>query len=568
VDDASDKKSSLLSKLSKEDRQEIIDEIMTELLENMEQMATASEKSIQSAEGDIQTGADMARVLQQAKLFNSVIRVHSTHSEPNFGTPWQRNRQGFSTSTGFVISGNRILTNAHSVEYGSLIQVKKQESEEKYVASVIAVGHECDLALLKVEDPEFWEGLEPTVFGEMPDLQDEVSVVGFPVGGDSISVSSGVVSRIEMQEYVQASAELLAIQIDAAINSGNSGGPVVNSENQVIGVAFQSFSSSDVENIGYLVPVNVVYHFLEDVERHGCYSGVPAIGVRLQPMENAGLRRHFQMKETDTGVLVLSVAPLAPAAKLLQRGDVILAVDDVPIANDGSVPFREGGRFKERVQWNYHITQTFPGDAVTVKVLRDGKEITFSCPIWIPDRLVPRALLQKNRIDEESGVGTGSNGSIVGGTPSYMVVGGLVLTALSHEYLTHEFDTEHMDDFELWADEYRLLALADTVKTRPDEEVVMLAMVIAHNCNIGYEKFSNHQLLKFNGEEVRSLRHLKQVVDTAKASGCEQLVFEFTSGRFLVLDAKAAFAAQEEILREHFIPADCSSDLTEPTEPL
>ena len=72
-------------------------------------------------------------------------------------------------------------------------------------------------------------------FGEIPDLQEDVAVIGFPVGGDSISISSGVVSRIEMQEYAQASAELLAIQIDAAINPGNSGGPVVNSKNEVIG---------------------------------------------------------------------------------------------------------------------------------------------------------------------------------------------------------------------------------------------------------------------------------------------------------------------------------------------
>jgi len=163
---------------------------------------------------------DDDEVNDRSKLFDGVIRVYCTHSQPSFSMPWQRQKQEFSTSTGFVIDGGRILTNAHAVEYGSLIQVKKRQSEKKYVASVIAVGHECDLAMLSVDDPTFWDGLEPLNFGNIPELLEDVSVIGFPVGGDSLSITSGVVSRIEMQEYAQASAELLAIQIDAAINPG------------------------------------------------------------------------------------------------------------------------------------------------------------------------------------------------------------------------------------------------------------------------------------------------------------------------------------------------------------
>ena len=168
---------------------------------------------------------------QPEDLLNSVVRIYCTHSEPNFIMPWQRQKQGSSTSSGFVINiqsdpndhtngfKKYILTNAHAVEYGSIIQVKKRQSESKYLAKVLAVGHECDLAILDIEDSTFWNDIKPLTFGPyLPDLQDEVSVIGYPVGGDSISISSGVVSRIEMQEYAQASAQLLAIQIDAAIN--------------------------------------------------------------------------------------------------------------------------------------------------------------------------------------------------------------------------------------------------------------------------------------------------------------------------------------------------------------
>jgi S1-C subfamily serine protease len=355
------KKDKLLTIEKEEDSSTMMMEMIIEQL--MERLAEGNDKS---------SSAQFST--EQTELLNGVVRIYCTHSQPNFGMPWQRMKQEFSTSTGFVIDGNRILTNAHAVEYGSLIQVKKRSSEKKYVASVIAVGHECDLAMLQVDDPSFWEGMEPLAFGPIPDLMEDVSVIGYPVGGDSISISSGVVSRIEMQEYAQASAELLAIQIDAAVNPGNSGGPVVNSLNQVIGVAFQSLSDEDIENIGFVVPVNVIDHFLDDVDRHGSYSGVCGLGVRLQPMENDQLRKHFGMEVDETGILVLSTASTAPAAALLKKGDVVLKVDNIKIANDGTIPFREGS-FKERVQISYYFTQRFASDTVKLQLLREGKQM-------------------------------------------------------------------------------------------------------------------------------------------------------------------------------------------------
>nr|XP_016437824.1 PREDICTED: protease Do-like 2, chloroplastic isoform X2 [Nicotiana tabacum] len=104
---------------------------------------------------------------------------------------------------------------------------------------VLARGVECDIALLSVESKDFWEGAEPLCFGHLPHLQDAVTVVGYPLGGDTISVTKGVVSRIEVTSYAHGSSELLGIQIDAAINPGNSGGPAFNDDGECIGVAFQ-----------------------------------------------------------------------------------------------------------------------------------------------------------------------------------------------------------------------------------------------------------------------------------------------------------------------------------------
>lgn len=415
---------------------------------------------------------------ERSLMINGVIRIYCTHSAPKFTMPWQRERQEFSTSTGFIIDGQRILTNAHAIEWGSLIQVKKGQSEKKYLATMEAVGHECDLAILKIEDASFFDGLTALKFGELPDLFEEVQVLGYPVGGDSLSITSGVVSRIEMQEYAQADAHLLAIQIDAAINPGNSGGPVVNDNDEVIGVAFQSLSDEDIENIGYVIPVNVVKHFLEDVERHGKYSGVSGLGVRLQAMENDVLRQYYGMAEEDTGILILSTADTAPCASILQRGDVLTKVDGVRIANDGTIPFRNND-FMERVAVHYHFTQKFASDKVTLEIIRNKKKYEVECPLWASERLIPLLL----------STGESSSGAIIGGSPSYVIIGGLVLTKLTKEYLRQEFNTEHMSDFEAWAEEFRLLAESEKSLSKAGEEIVLLSQVLSHPCNIGYETF-------------------------------------------------------------------------------
>lgn len=103
------------------------------------------------------------------------------------------------------------------------MRVKKRATDKKFIARVLAVGNECDIALLTVIDEEFWENLSPLPFGVLPELQASVVVVGYPIGGENISVTAGVVSRVEIQDYTHGASQLLGIQIDAAINSGSSG---------------------------------------------------------------------------------------------------------------------------------------------------------------------------------------------------------------------------------------------------------------------------------------------------------------------------------------------------------
>ncbi|KAG4114877.1 hypothetical protein ERO13_D12G087400v2 [Gossypium hirsutum] len=302
---------------------------------------------------------------------DSVIKIFTVSSSPNYFLPWQNKSQRETMGSGFVIPGKKILTNAHVVADHTFVLVRKHGSPTKYRAEVQAVGHECDLAILVVESPEFWEGMNFLELGDIPFLQEAVAVVGYPQGGDNISVTKGVVSRVEPTQYVHGATQLMAIQIDAAINPGNSGGPAIMG-NKVAGVAFQNLSGS--ENIGYIIPVPVIKHFIAGIEESGKYMGFCSMGLSCQPTENVQLRNHFKMQPHMTGVLVSKINPLSDAYGVLKKDDIILEFDGVPIANDGTVPFRN----RERITFDHLVSMKKPNETALVKVLRNGEEHAFT----------------------------------------------------------------------------------------------------------------------------------------------------------------------------------------------
>ena len=114
----------------------------------------------------------------------------------------------------------------------------KNGDTKRYEAKILSICHDCDLALITVKDKDFFKDTNSLEIGELPKLEQKVDVYGFPEGGETLSVTSGVISRIENQVYVHSGKSLLAIQIDAAINPGNSGGPAV-SDGKVVGVVMQ-----------------------------------------------------------------------------------------------------------------------------------------------------------------------------------------------------------------------------------------------------------------------------------------------------------------------------------------
>src|SRR5579859_1404852 len=236
-------------------------------------------------------------------LRKSVVKIFTAAQRPNYYEPWRTGTEENVSGSGCILPGHLILTNAHVVSDQIFIQVLKDGDTQKYTAKEVAVAHDCDLAILKVDDSGFFKGTKPVTFGDLPSQGEAVTVYGYPVGGEELSTTQGIVSRIEVVAYSHSLRHLLGVQTDAAINPGNSGGPVFNKKKKMVGVAFQGYNAAVAQNTGFFIPTLFVKRLLKEAKAGG-YTGIPSLGIYAQAMENKSMRDYYGMSSHQTGLLV------------------------------------------------------------------------------------------------------------------------------------------------------------------------------------------------------------------------------------------------------------------------
>jgi S1-C subfamily serine protease len=468
-------------------------------------------------------------VVRADDVKDAIVKIYTIVNTPDYYNPWSMRGTGAGTGSGAILKGRKILTNAHVVGNQTFIQVRRYGEAQRYTACVLSVSHEADLAVLTVEDPEFFNRGTALELGELPDAQEEVLVYGFPLGGDTLSITKGVISRIEHQTYSHSSASLLAGQIDAAINPGNSGGPVL-IDGRIVGVVMQGMSQAD--NIGYMVPADVVRHFFRDLE-DGRRDGFPSLGVVLQDMENPDLKRNFLMPEGQTGTLVTHVLPGSAAEGNLRAGDVILSLDGHPVADDGTVEFRP----RQRTSLAYWVQQRQVGEPFSLEILRSGSRQTLNLDLRRPAVLDPLVVSEQYDV-----------------LPSYYIYGGLVFCPLTKNLLRAWGPNWFAN-----APNHLMAYLAYNVPEVEGEQVVLGLKVLAADVNQGYHGMSNWVVETVDGQRVRNLMELIAAVE--KGAGNEFITFGDKNGQVVVLDRRKAEAAHEGILNTYRIPADRSPDL-------
>ncbi|MCK6459432.1 MAG: serine protease [Planctomycetes bacterium] len=466
----------------------------------------------------------------QDPVRSAIVKVYTTSQEANYGRPWEMHTQENSTGSGCVIAGKRILTNAHVVSDQTFVRVQRSDLADKHVATVAAVSHELDLALLTVSDEAFFDGVEPLAVGDLPSAGDSVVTLGFPTGGTRIAVTEGVISRIDRARYSHSAFDNLVCQIDAAINPGSSGGPVL-AGGVIVGVAFQVRGG---QNIGYMVPAPVVRHFLDDIG-DGSHDGTPAVPFWWQVLENAQLRRHYRMTDDHSGVLITKISPLFEGDGKLRTRDVLLGIDDYDVANDGTIEFRPG----ERIEMLYAIDRKHIGESATFHLLRDGRPLDVTLALSAAKRsygwIVPRTQYETR--------------------PSYYIVGGLVFCPLTQNY----YDTwDKWDDVPVNLQRYWYeMRTADNADR---EEVVVLTDILPDEINVGYTGFEDSVVREVNGKRVGSLRDLVAILE-GNDHEVHRIVFEDSDAE-IVLSKENLGARSKGILERYRVPADRSADLT------
>src|SRR6202158_335355 len=214
----------------------------------------------------------------------SLVRITATEVSPDYKAPWNAGMLGRGIGAGFVIDSNRIMTNAHVVSNSRYLTVERDGDPNKYPAKVLFVAHDCDLALITVDSPNFYKNMLPLKFGGIPELESTVSAYGYPIGGERMSVTPGIVSRIDFQLYTHSSIDQhLAIQISAQINPGNSGGPVMQNA-KVVGVAFQGYSGDVAQGVPSMIPPTVMNRFLKDIS-NGVYGKYVDLGITFSKLQ-------------------------------------------------------------------------------------------------------------------------------------------------------------------------------------------------------------------------------------------------------------------------------------------
>ncbi len=408
--------------------------------------------------------------------------------------------------------------------------VEPNQSGEKLAATVEYSAPGIDLAVLKLEDESFFDKRAPLPRAEkLPEIKEAVTVYGYPTGGSSLSITKGIVSRIEFVGY-GAHTQGLRIQIDAAINPGNSGGPAM-VDDKMIGLTFSGIRGAD--NIGYIIPTEEVDLFLKNVA-DGKYEYKPMFGDRLQTLENEALRVKLGFQKKSVGVVVHEPDSTDPSYPL-KKWDVITKIGDHDVDNVFMAKVRDG----LRVNFKYFVQTLAKDGKVPLTIVRDGKEQVVEVPVEVkPDELIK---------------------PLQGKYPSYFIYGPLVFSTATAEF-AQAIDRGMQGSF--------LAAIGSPLVTRrgdkaafPGEELVIVSSpMFPHRIGKGYGNPIAKVVKEINGIKIKNLKHLVETLRDSKEKYIT-ITFDDKNSETFVFDRLETLKATDEILSDNSVRQQASEDI-------
>jgi len=469
-----------------------------------------------------------------ATVENSVVKVFSTVARPDPYRPWSKETPSEITGSGTVIPGKRILTNAHMVLYASQIEIQANQAGDKIAATVESVAPGIDLAVLKIDDEKFFDSHPAIPFQQsLPDVKESVLVYGYPTGGTSLSITKGIISRIEFTAYTLAVSGL-RIQIDAAINAGNSGGPAI-VDGKIIGLAFSHLTSA--QNIGYIIPWEEIELFLKDVA-DGRYDGKPAMFEDLQTLENPALRAALKLAPSQRGILVHR--PFSSDANYpLKEWDLITHIGDTPVDDQGMVEVNQN----LRVRFQYLVQKTARENKVELTIVRAGREMRIELPV-----LQHRPLVIPD---------------LDGAYPSYFIFGPMSFSEATAEFLaalSGKSGASYSATLSLLGSPL-IMRIGDKPAFDGEHLVVVSSPFFPDKLVTGYGNPAWQVVKTINGQAIKNLSQMVGLLRDLKDPFITIAFDTRTGGETLIFPRAEMAAATEKILDNNGIRSQGSPDV-------
>jgi S1-C subfamily serine protease len=462
----------------------------------------------------------------------SVVKIFATVRAPDLGAPWAKRSPQDVVGSGVVIEGKRILTCARVVSYATEVQIQGVQGGDKILGTVESIARGCDLAIIKLDDETFFNTHPPLERSEgLPRVRDSVNVYGFPTGGTTLSITRGIVSRIEFVQYFLRRTGV-RVQIDAAINPGNSGGPAVEG-NRMIGLAFNRLGRGTQE-IGYIIPNEEIDIFMHGLKR-GKVDDKPGLYDEWQDLQNADLRSYLRLSPAVHGILVRVPFDSAPSYPL-KVGDVITKIGDTPIDDEGMIAIPGD----LRISFLYRIQQIQKDRQVGLTVIRNGREGRISVPLITA---VPRLLPY-----------------LTGQYPSYFIYGPLVFEGATDEYAAEAERSIRTGSNFAEKGNPLVIRRGDRPAYPGEELVVIPCPYFSDKITQGYVNHVGWVVKDINGIQVRNLKNLVGILRDCRDRFVK---FDFY-GRYvdsLVFDRSKLEAATDRILGDNNIRSQGSPDI-------
>lgn len=526
-------------------------------------------------------------LIHKIPWFN-VVQIKLVSADQDFISPWKTQASDESRCSAIIVDKKKklILTNSHCVANAKSLDILREDAPDPVPARVVEIAHDVDLAWIttkKEANSKFWESdkIKPTVNMStgLPYIASGVRVVGYPTGGSSITITQGIVSRIDGQIYPNGLLpnarntpdNLLIVQVDAAINPGNSGGPVFDEAGNLLGLAFAALQGA--QSTGYVIPNVHCTNFIQSVSISSDgrtlekrWQAQSESGALFRPVENKGIRKFLKLKKGETGVQVRAVSKLSPLWKAgVRKGDVLLKVANNKVEGTGLV-LRDINGHKVSMPFDTLVTEKAHGDKLTMDFVRPGCKDCEPEYIHVEEAFHPIPPLVPRFFDDPVDL---KGREHFAAKPTYFMMWGLIFGVFSNPVFEQAMQKGITVPWTV-----RKRALHNWLKD-DKEEVVVLLQGLHHPCNLYYDLSVMRALSHFNGQEVNNLEAFMKLALTAELNEEEEYMrFTFLpmadedaagSGTDpdIVLHRQMCSGADSALRKAYNIPSRFSKDLRE-----